>query len=188
MTSKREEITEYALRLIKHKSFSTFSYENISKEMKMTKAAVHYHFEKKDDLGLAICEKLQEGLIRSFELCHNDINNHMGHPWSFIESRINTISSDEICPIVSLQSDYENLSINLREKIEQLSMNEIELLKRLVKDYNQGFKADEVVISTLMSIKGALQYRRILGEEIFIDTVGAVKKQFYAYIAKEEKK
>ena len=54
MKSKKEEITRYAiLRLIKQRSFSTFSYEDISKEMNMTKAAVHYHFEKKDDLGIA---------------------------------------------------------------------------------------------------------------------------------------
>lgn len=47
MSTKREEIIGHALRLIKHRSFSSFSYEDISKELKMTKAAVHYHFGKK---------------------------------------------------------------------------------------------------------------------------------------------
>lgn len=180
MAVKKDEIIEYAFRLIKYKSFSAFSYEDISKEFKISKAAVHYHFERKDDLGVAVCERLQEGLIRSYEHCQAEIKNCKGHPWSFIENRVNTIAEDEICPILSLQSDYENLSDKLREKIKELSMSEIELMERLVKEYSKHYKASEVVIPALMSIKGALQYRRMLGEEFFTNTINNVKKQFYA--------
>lgn len=188
MAAKREEITDYALRLIKHRSFSSFSYEDISKELKMTKAAVHYHFEKKEDLGLAVCERLQAGLIKSYEQCRNEIKNHNGHSWFFIENRISAIAPDEICPIVSLQSDYENLSTKLREGIEKLCRSEVELIERLVKENEPGSKADEVVILTLMGVKGALQYRRILGEEFFNETIADIKKQFYISVAGEEKK
>ncbi len=187
MTTKKDEITEYALRLIKHKSFSTFSYDDISKEMQITKAAVHYHFEKKEDLGLAVCERLQEGLMRSYDRCKLEIETHKGHPWSFIESRVNTIAPDEICPIVSLQSDYENLPLKLKEKIEELSMSEINLLELLVKEYMSDRETNKA-LSMLMSVKGALQYRRILGEEVYTDTIKNVKKQFYASVNREEKK
>lgn len=188
MVTKREEIIDYALRLIKNRSFSSFSYEDISKELKMTKAAVHYHFEKKEDLGLAVCERLQETLVKIYEQCRNEIKNRKGHPWSFIERRICTIKPDEICPILSLQSDYENLSVKFRERIEKLSMSEIELMQQLVKEYAPDFKAEGAVISALMSVKGSLQYRRILGEKIFIETIREVKKQFYSFTIGEERK
>lgn len=182
MTLKKDEIIEYALRLIKQKSFSSFSYEDISKELKMTKAAVHYHFEKKEDLGVAVCARLQEGLKRSYDNCLIEIEQHKGHPWSFIESRVNTIAPDEICPILSLQSDYENMSDKLKEMIKKLCMAEIDLLEQLVKKYANATKSNEVAVSTLMSIKGVLQYRRILGEENFTNVIINIKNQFYASI------
>lgn len=188
MATKREEIINYALRLIKNRSFSTFSYEDISKELNMTKAAIHYHFEKKEDLGIAICERLQAGLVKSYEQSRIDILNFKGHPWSFIESRIGTIKPDEICPILSLQSDYENLSVKFRERIKKLCSSEIELFEQLVKEYTPGLKSDKALVSSVMSVKGALQYRRILGEEIFTEVIADVKKRFYASMIGEEKK
>lgn len=182
MAAKREEIINYALRLIRCRSFSSFSYADIAREMQMTKAAVHYHFEKKDDLGIAVCELIEKKLFMSFEQCLHAIKEGKGHPWSFIESRVNTIATDEICPILSLQSDYENLSEQLKAKIKHLSLYEIELLGDLVKEYAPASKHDELVVSTLMSIKGALQYRRIVGEALFAETVAVVKKQFYTFL------
>lgn len=105
----------------------------------------------------------------------------------FIESRISTIAPDEICPILSMQADYENLSVRLREKIEKLSMSELELLERLVKEYAPCSRADKTVMSTLMSVKGALQCRRVLGEKIFINAIEDVKNRFYAFVDEEEK-
>ena len=139
-------------------------------------------------LELQICEEIQKGLTRIFELCQKSIKDNGGHPWEYMESRINTIANDEICPILSLQSDYENLSDCLKERINQLSLIEIDLLKQLVKDYNAGYKEDEIVISTFMSIKGALQYRRILGEKFFLDSIEVIKKQFYRELKREDRK
>lgn len=181
MSTKKEEIISYALRLIKIKSFSSFSYDDISKELKVTKAAVHYHFEKKEDLGFAICNFLKLNLLEMFKQCENEIREHKGHPWMFIERRICNIQSDEICPILSLQSDYENLSFKLQKEVEKISITEIEVVQKLVKEYKPDFKQPEAVTSALMSVKGALQYRRILGEKIFIETIKEAKKQFYSF-------
>lgn len=186
MNKKKDEITEYALRLIKNKNFSSFSYDDIAKQMGITKAAVHYHFEKKEDLGIAVCQRLQAGLLKSFELCQVEMQLNKAHPWYFIESRVRTISPDEICPILSLQSDYENLTENLRGKIQELSSNEIKLMTQLIHEYNAELDADEAVTVALMGIKGALQYRRILGEEFFINTMESLRNQFYASIVEKE--
>ncbi|WP_312433627.1 TetR/AcrR family transcriptional regulator [Lacrimispora sp.] len=180
MTSKKDDIVALALRLIKTKGFLSLSYDDISKELGITKAAIHYYFEKKEDLGIAVCEKLQSGLVASYERTLDQMAQHNGEPWYFIGSRIDTIMPNEICPISSLQGDYEDLPIRLKEKIEELSMSEIELLGQLVKEYYACSHAQETVVPTLMSVKGALQYRRILGEKIFYDTIENVRKQFCA--------
>lgn len=185
MNKKKDEITEYALRLIKNKNFSSFSYDDIAKQMGITKAAVHYHFEKKEDLGLAVCNRLQAGLLKSYELSLFEMQHNKVHPWFFIESRVSTISSDEICPILSLQADYENLTESLRVKIQELSNYEITLLTQLIHEYDAESDAEEIVTVALMGVKGALQYRRILGEVFFTNTMKALQNQFYASIVKK---
>ncbi len=66
--------------------------------------------------------------------------------------------------------------------IKKLCMVEIDLLELLVKKYASATKSNEVAISALMSVKGVLQYRRILGEENFTNVMMNIKNQFYASI------
>lgn len=74
------------------------------------------------------------------------------------------------------------MSDKLREMIKKLCMVEIDLLELLVKKYASATKSNEVAISALMSVKGVLQYRRILGEENFTNVMMNIKNQFYASI------
>ena len=62
MENRKSQIIELALRNIREKGYLSFSYDDLAKELGVTKASIHYHFMKKEDLGLAVCTKLKEGL------------------------------------------------------------------------------------------------------------------------------
>ena len=47
-------ILDVAERLVEVRGFNGFSYADVSSEMKITKAALHYHFANKADLGVAL--------------------------------------------------------------------------------------------------------------------------------------
>lgn len=179
MASKRDNIVSLAMRLIKTKGFLALSYDDISKELGITKAAVHYYFEKKEDLGIAVCEKLQSDLLESYECSLEQMLHRQGDPWSCIKNRIDKILPDEICPISSLQSDYEDLPESMKSILEEISKNEIEMWSSLVRQYRPDLDNDDIARTILLSVKGALQYRRVLNGSFFEDMISSIQTQFY---------
>jgi len=182
MSATKSEIAMFALGLIAHKSFSSFSYEDISREFNMTKAAVHYHFKSKEDLGVAICELLRDMMLESrpeeIEAAKSG-----RHPWQYIESRFKSLPSTGICPIVSMQADFENLPDHLRTALAEVTTIEIETLSRLAHAYSDKVD-DGAIVPLLLSLKGALQYRRVMGDVFFKQAVKRIKAQFYEAIPK----
>jgi TetR/AcrR family transcriptional repressor of nem operon len=86
---------------------------------------------------------------------------------------------------VSLQADFENLPERMQAALTELTSVEIESLRLLTHAYDD--KADfEAVIPLLLSLKGALQYRRVMGEKFFQKTLKTIKEQFYAAIPKRQ--
>ena len=65
MTNRKMQIIELTLKNIQEKGFTSFSYEHLAKELGVTKPVFTIHFEKKGDLGIAVCERIQQGLERT---------------------------------------------------------------------------------------------------------------------------
>lgn len=183
MSTTKTKITMFALGLIMQKSFSSFSYDDISRRFNMTNAAVHYHFKSKEDLGVAICELLRDRIISSRD---EDLAaaREDRHPWQYIETKYKAFASGGICPIVSLQADFENLPERLRNALKEVTEAEVENLCLLAHAYDNTVNKDTVV-SFLFSLKGALQYRRVMGEKFFQRIVKNIKAQFYLTIPKK---
>ena len=87
-------------------------------------------------------------------------------------------AADEICPVSSFQSDFENLPPRLKDEVKQLSKIQVEQLDSLIKEFAPNVKDDTVAIITNLCIKGALQYRRVLGETFFEKALKSIKEQF----------
>ena len=56
----RTSILNLAEKLIRTRGYHAFSYQDISKPLKIKNAAVHYHFPAKADLGLAVIQRTIE--------------------------------------------------------------------------------------------------------------------------------
>lgn len=180
MSTVKSEIAAFAMGIVAHKSFSSFSYDDISRAFGMTKAAVHYHFKNKEDLGVAICELIRDKMLESRQ-AEVEAARKGRHPWLYIETRFKALPSNGICPIVSMQADFENLPEQLRAALAEVTSVEIENLRLLTRAYDDTID-DEIVLPLLFSIKGALQYRRVMGEGFFKKAMKNIKNQFYAAI------
>lgn len=55
----KERILDIAENLIMSRGYNGFSYKNISLELNVKNAAIHYHFPAKKDLGLAVIRRAQ---------------------------------------------------------------------------------------------------------------------------------
>ncbi|KMJ53949.1 TetR family transcriptional regulator [Vogesella sp. EB] len=57
ITDTRKKILDLAEALMLSRGFNAFSYQHISAELGVRNAAIHYHFPKKSDLGVALIER-----------------------------------------------------------------------------------------------------------------------------------
>lgn len=180
MSTTRDEIIAIALRLIRQKNYSSFSYDDISRELGITKAAIHYHFKAKEDLGLAVCDFVRGELLARHRVRLEEVRNGR-HPWSIIEERANNAAQCGICPMVSLQSDFANLPGVLQEGLRRLVETELECFCALIEAYNA--KADCAdAVTPFLAFKGAMQYRRTMGEGFYQKSIKNIRKQFYCAV------
>ncbi|MCG8611460.1 MAG: TetR/AcrR family transcriptional regulator, partial [Pseudomonadales bacterium] len=51
MKNRKQQIVELGLSLLQTRGFESFSYQDLARELGITKASIHHHFPKKADLG-----------------------------------------------------------------------------------------------------------------------------------------
>jgi TetR/AcrR family transcriptional regulator, transcriptional repressor for nem operon len=172
MENRKTQIIDLALKLIKEKGYVAFSYDDISKYFGVTKASIHYHFEKKEDLGVAVADSIVKNL--------QDLKVSINTPsltvkeklMLFIHKRAEQFTGTEICPISSLQADFESLPDALRKRVEEISRLEISIMIEIVANAQNkktviGLESIKSLSSMILcSIKGALIYRRVLGDDV----------------------
>jgi len=170
MTNRKFQITEITLRYIEEKGFSAFSYDDLAKEMNVTKASIHYHFEKKGDLGIAVCERIRERLDTIFSKVNQTQTKAEDKPLLFLSKIVQFTGSNGINAISALQADFNFLPVSMQQKIKQVSQLEINYLVKLLKESKhvknlQSVKDTESLAAILLSaIKGGQLYGRTLGE------------------------
>jgi TetR/AcrR family transcriptional regulator, transcriptional repressor for nem operon len=175
MENRKTQIIEIALKLIQQKGYVAFSYDDISKQLNVTKASIHYHFEKKEDLGVAAAEWISQSLQNFLAVIKDSSFSAEDKLMQFIRQRAERIRCNEICPISSLQKDFESLPNPVRDKVEEVSRLELSIMNQIVTEaqaegiVSETENAGLLSITILSSIKGALLYRRVLGDEVLND-------------------
>ncbi|XLM19461.1 TetR/AcrR family transcriptional regulator, partial [Chromobacterium piscinae] len=66
-TDTRKRILDLAEELLLTRGFNGFSYQHISSELGVRNAAIHYHFPKKNDLGVALIQRYRRRFQRFIE-------------------------------------------------------------------------------------------------------------------------
>jgi TetR/AcrR family transcriptional regulator, transcriptional repressor for nem operon len=62
-----EQILDLAESLIQSRGYNSFSYQDISEALGVTKASIHYHFAAKADLGIAVVDRYVERFAAALE-------------------------------------------------------------------------------------------------------------------------
>ncbi|MDF2036293.1 TetR/AcrR family transcriptional regulator [Cytobacillus oceanisediminis] len=182
MENRKKQIVDLAIKLIQHKGYVAFSYDDISKQLGVTKASIHYHFEKKEDLGVAVTERILLRLQESLMLIKNSPVSAEEKLKQFIEQQAQRFECTEICPISSLQTDYESLPSAVQEKIEEVSRLELKVMKELVAEaqtaniISSSEDVHQVAVTILSSVKGALLYRRVLGDNVLAEVLNQLNR------------
>lgn len=181
--NRKDEILALAIQLLQTKGFENFSYQDLSRELGITKASIHHHFPRKEDLGVALCELIKDWHERRFSEArrsHSDPWQRLDHylQWSLEYAR----GENKICPLSSLQSDINLLPSSMCDAIAQLDEHEIAFIAELLEQGREqkvmqfAGEARHQALLLVLSCKGALQYSRIHGLALFDQVMNQYKQ------------
>ncbi|PAB58342.1 TetR/AcrR family transcriptional regulator [Anaeromicrobium sediminis] len=185
MENRKEQIVNIAIDFIEKYGFDSFSYKDLSEAVGITKATLHHHFPKKEDLGLAVCEKLKvkakvvKSKIDKLDTAQEKIK-------YIFDNLLNCAKTGDICPISSLQAEYNVIPDSMKEMVADLSEREIDYLSEILEEgLGEGifeFKGNpkSMALMILTSYKGAIQYSRAMDD----NTMSTVVEQIYNQIMK----
>jgi len=171
ITDTKNEILRLGTHLIQLYGYNAFSYADISKELNIKNAAIHYHYPGKEDLLAAIIDQY----IARYE----DLDKQLSAPGITSRQKIETIinrysnlcDQNKICIIGSVCSDYNTMPENVKTKLSQL----IEMVLSMVeKVLQQGRRNGEFIFSEtartkslmiMTNLAAGVQLARITGEK-----------------------
>jgi TetR/AcrR family transcriptional repressor of nem operon len=178
MGNRKTQIIDLALKLIREKGYVAISYDDLSKILGVTKASIHYYFEKKEDLGVAVTERVLQNLQDFSSFITNSNLTVEEKIKNFYERQI-VLCDGGICAVSSLQSDYESLPEEVRQKVREISRLEITIIKNILKVTleNRGAKEIESLAFAIVScMKGAIQYERVLRKQILPQAMNEISR------------
>jgi len=177
----KQQIVELSAGLLREHGFNGFSYLDLSRALGISKASVHHHYPKKDDLGLALCEWSDAWLIQGLE--HFDTKGSSS--WNKLERYLqaamkHTLTDHKMCPISAFYSDLNKLSEPIKVALKALDDIELDWVAKVMREGEQAgefIKQDDsraMAALFIFSCKGALFYARLHGQDLFHQTM----KQF----------
>jgi TetR/AcrR family transcriptional repressor of nem operon len=115
MEDRKTQILDIAEELMLSGSYNSFSYNDISKQLGITKASIHHHFPTKEDLGVAVCERLHGmmsdylgGVDGSAAGPAQKVEMYFGLMRFFLEKKT------RICPFGIMEAEYNVIPERMR--------------------------------------------------------------------------
>ena len=171
MDDTRSRILQHALDLATTVGFDSFSYADLARLLGLSKASIHHHFPRKEDLGLALCKDARIRVAEFFETIMTSSSSPLEQLEGYFEVARNVSEGcRKVCIITSLQASSEVLSDTMVESIKTIGNMEVEFVAAILKEGKKcgeiTFHGDAKAQATMVcaTIKGAFQYGRIHGE------------------------
>jgi len=186
MPDTRNKILDAAEELLQESGFSNFSYQDIATDLGIKKAAIHYHFPAKADLGVSLVHRYLERLqdfIRESDT--KGLTPRQGIE-AYFAVAINYLRyGAKVCPLGVLEAEFH--------AIPEIMQKEIRILDESTRDWLQGlleaglesgeFKfsgsANDKALLIVAAVQGALQIARAAGPKVLFNTLRQIKQELF---------
>ena len=120
MSVTREKILELGENLIRTKGYNAFSYQDISSELGIKNAAIHYYFASKEKLGTSIVKTN----IQRFEEMIDNMKSRKFDEWqqldTFIKIYIKSHREQKKCIVGALSPDFNTLNDTTKVELKRM--------------------------------------------------------------------
>jgi TetR/AcrR family transcriptional repressor of nem operon len=185
-TDTKEEIIRIGKELIKLYGYNAFSYADISKQLNMKNAAVHYHFPGKEDLLAGILESYIQDYMALGKQLQASGWPAMQKLEKFIERYSWLVDCNSICIIGSVASDYNTLPESVKEKTAELIEMVMSMVEKTLQEgkrrgefsFTESARTQALLIMT--NLAAGVQLARISGKKDY----DAIKKALIRQLKK----
>ncbi|MEM6554955.1 MAG: TetR/AcrR family transcriptional regulator [Pseudomonadota bacterium] len=135
----RISLLDSAERAVRQRGFDGFSYADLSKEIGIRKASIHYHFATKADLGLALIERYAEQFFEALADIRNSDGSAAEQLRSYIQIYRDALAEGEqVCLCVALSAGRDSLSTEVLDQLNRFHAESIawltEVFERAAQD------------------------------------------------------
>ena len=181
MIDRKEQILDVAQVLLQTRSFSSFSYQDLSDRLGISKATIHHHFATKQVLGVALTKRFLEW--RKARLA--EIEQNSEDPWTRLDDYFHygddVLENGRICPTGILQAEFNVLPEPVREGEQQLFSTNLAWLANVLADglakgvmRFSGTPKDQASL-VIAAFQGAIQNGRASGKAQFQAVIRQLK-------------
>ena len=115
-TAKR--ILDVAQDMVRNRGYSAFSYADISKQVGIRKASIHYHFPSKDELVKELVKWYREGMGRACDRIAQSTASPDQQIIQFANLYRDGLENGQICLCAMLAADFAVLPETVHEEIQ----------------------------------------------------------------------
>ena len=181
---RKSQILQAAAELLQSRSFSAFSYHDLSQRLGITKASIHHHYATKEALGRALTDRsyaYYKDVLEEISARHAD------DAWKQFEAYVALMSQimqsgNKICTPGILQAEHNIISKGMRAGISRqcqfMHRWMASVLRVGRKEGVMAFpgKPEDQATLVLAAVQGALQNARAEGTQKFSAVVRQLRK------------
>jgi TetR/AcrR family transcriptional regulator, transcriptional repressor for nem operon len=127
-------ILDVAERLVQTRGFNGFSYADVAADLGMTKAALHYHFAGKAELGVALVERYAERFSLALDAIDSAGSEVPQKLESYADLYLGVLQDDRMCLCGMLAAEYRTLPEPMQERLRQFFDDNEQWLTRVLEE------------------------------------------------------
>ena len=171
------DILDAAERLVQSRGFNGFSYADVSSELGITNAALHYHFAGKAELGESLISRYNERFDAALAAIDATGTSAPDRLLAYCELYRGTLRGQRMCLCGMLAAEYNTLGDPMRDAIGRFFDHNRDWLSALLetgrKAGTMGFEgpADQAAKTIIAALEGAMLVARPYHDTAVIDVV-----------------
>ncbi|NER00926.1 MAG: TetR/AcrR family transcriptional regulator [Cyanothece sp. SIO2G6] len=111
------QILDVAQNMVRNRGYSAFSYADISEQVGIRKASIHYHFPSKENLVTMLVKRYRQGMMRECDRIAKSGTDPDEQLMQFAQLYRNGLQQDQICLCAMLAADFAVLPYPIQTEI-----------------------------------------------------------------------
>ena len=182
-TEMRTRLLEVAQRLVQTSGYHGFSFRDLSREVGIRTASIHYHFPTKTDLAVALVRRYRQAIGRAMSEIGTEKDSLGERLDATVGLYTDTLSDgSRICVCAALGGEYSSLPPEVQGELKELINDGERWLDRFLSEGRARAEipkeSDPQALARLWyaALQGALLVSRAGGPQILHDAAATLKK------------